>query len=486
MSLIRNTAWSAVAAIVMSGGRFLITMLLARKLGIIEFGKFAFTQWLVDMVFVSLAFGLNGSASRFFSEFQTQAENLVAFERWFLLRSLSVVMAVAVASPLVAIVFNGETNLKIGLLQAGWSASAAIWALLMARALGLHQFKRVALSNASYVAIALVSSLLLPAQDVSVTEAMLLIMESTAVAALVVWQPLPKPTRMQKAYPFDLNIKILRAFGLNIWITGVVGALVWSRGEVSIVRTVLGVSDLAIYSTALSLVSIGTQGVMLLTGALGPHITQMWGAGKQAEAINLCRRFTDIFTLIAGVLSIFLIVFAPELIYFTFGLAYAGAKVALIILGLGVLGFTSAAANQLLLLKTNGVFGRNVNLISAFSLFVIAIPLVKLVGIDGAAISRAFIQIAVGFTTLFFARHLISVSTVNWVNQAKIGLIIFVVILFNYTNNYNLYIRALAFCLSTLVIILWLRDDNGHLLFGSLLNRGYISLLNKKKRSNIN
>ena len=53
MSLIRNTTWSAVAAIVLTGGRFLFTILLAKKLGVSDFGKFAFSQWLVDMVFLS-------------------------------------------------------------------------------------------------------------------------------------------------------------------------------------------------------------------------------------------------------------------------------------------------------------------------------------------------------------------------------------------------------------------------------------------------
>jgi len=476
MSLIRNTIWGAAAAIMLTGGRFFITILLAKMLGVSEFGRFAFSQWLVDMVFLSLAFGLPGSAGRFFAEFRTQSANLIAFERWFLPRSFVVVVAVAVSSPLVALAFNAEVDLKFALLQSGWSASAAVWALLMARAQGLQQFKRVAISNGVYVVIALVGCAVLPKEGVHVSSAMLLVMIATAAAALTTWLPLPMSENKLTTESTDLNRRMLKTFGMNIWISSLVSALVWSRGEIVIVRTELGVADVAIYSIALSLVGIATQGVMLLTGAVGQHLTQMWGEKKHEEAINLCRRFTDMLTFIAGIMSIFLITFAPELIRFSFGPAYAQAEVALVILGLGAIGFTSAAANQLLLLQSNGAFGRNANVIGALGLFIAAVPLVKLAGIEGAAVSRVLIQVGVGVMTLYFARRLISVRTVNWVNQTKIGLVISVAILFNFMGSHMLYFRALEFFLSVFAMVYWLRDDFGRLIFGSLLNRFYAAL----------
>lgn len=473
MSLIRNTTWSAVAAIVLTGGRFLMTMVLAKKLGVSEFGRFAFSQWLVDMVFLSLAFGLPGTASRFFAELRTQSANLLAFERWFLPRSLFVIVAVAVVSPLVALTFNGEVDLKYALLQAGWSASAAVWALLLARAQGLQQFRRLAVSNGVYVAIALGGCTMLLKEGAPVSTAMMLVVIATMAAAITTWLPLPIPEDKQIGESSDLNVRMLKMFGINIWITNLVGALVWSRGELMIVRAELGVTDVAIYSVALSLAGIATQGLMLLTGALGPHLTQMWGAGKHEEAINLCRRTTDILTLTAGILAIFLMAFAPELIHFSFGSAYAEAEGSLAILGLGTIGLASAAANQLLQIKTNGVFALKTNLIGAFGLFVAAIPLVKAVGIDGAAMSRILVQIGVGAMTIYVAHRLVSVNTVNWINLAKIGLVIIIVVIFNFMGDYALYIRVLEFCLSVLTIVYWVRDDDGRLIYSSLLNRFY-------------
>lgn len=430
---------------------------------------FAFSQWLVDIVFLCLAFGLAGSASRFFAEFRTRYQELLAFERWFLLRSLAVVVIVTLASPLAVIAFNGEASLKIGLLQAGWSAAAAVWALLLARAQGLQRFRLVALSNGVYIAIALSGCALLPKEGVEVSSAMLLVMVATAAAAFTMWQPLPIPLhgRTKKAEASELNHRILKIFAINIWISSLVSALVWSRGEIIIVRAELGVSELAIYSAALSLTGIATQGLMLLTGAVGPHLTQMWGAGQREEAVLLCRRITDSLTLISGILCIFLFLFAPELIRFTFGTAYAKAGVTLAILGLGTIGLASAAANQLLQIRTNGVFARNVNIVGAISLFTTAILLVKLAGIDGAAMSRALIQIGVGIFTFYFSRHLISINSVHWNNQLKVVLVTFFVILFNFFGEYSFYLRLLEFFLITAVLIFWLRDEEG--LVGSRL-----------------
>jgi len=470
MSLIRKTSWSAVAAIVLTGGRFLMTILLARKLGVGEFGSFAFSQWLVDMVFLTLGFGLPGSASRFFAEFRTQSANLLAFERWFLLRSSFALVAVAVASPLVALALRGEFDLQFALLQSGWTASAAAWALLLARAQGLQKFKRVAMSNGIYVAIALGGLALLPKDGVHVSAAMLLIMIATAAAAIASWLPLPKLDNVRTGDTEGLNLRTLNIFGINIWIASVVGALVWSRGELVVVRTELGASEVAIYSIGLSLVGIATQGLMLLTGALGPHLAHMWGAGKHEEAINLCRRITDMLTLTAAILCIFLLAFSPELIRFTFGPTYAGAEGVLAILGVGTIGLASAAANQLLQINTDGAFARDVNIVGAIGLFVVAIPVVKSIGIEGAAISRVLIQIGVGAMTIYAVRRLVSVGAVNWINQVRSVAVIFMAFAFGLTGAHVFHIRGLEFCLCVLMLIYLVRNDDGGFVYGELLN----------------
>ena len=280
----------------------------------------------------------------------------------------------------------------------------------------------------------------------------------------------------------DLNLTMIKNFGINIWITSLVSALVWSRGELLIVRSEMGVDSVAVYSIALSLAGIATQGLMILTGALGPHLTQMWGDGKSVEAIDLCRRITDILTLSAGILTIFLTAFAPELIRYTYGPAYAVATVTLSILGIGTIGLTSAAANQLLQIKTNGVYSRNINLVGAVCLYMVAILMTKLLGINGAALSRIFTQIAIGSISLYFAYRLVSAHTVKWLNQIKMWFIVMSVIIFHFMEERTLYTRILEFGISSFTLLFWLRTDNGHPVYSSLIGR--FNMANFRNRNN--
>ena len=465
--------WSAVAAIVLTGGRFFVTMLLARKLGVTEFGKFAFAQWLVDILFLTLAFGLPGSASRFFAEFRTRYANLVAYERWYLPRALVVIAVVALTSPLFALALNGTVGYKFALLQAGWTASTAAWALLMARAQGLQRFRRVAVSNFVFVMVALAGCAWLPDQGTNVEDAVLLVTIATTAAAFVTWLPLPGSINAHEplSSKSDLNHRALRTFGLNIWITSLLGSIVWSRGEIVIVQAQLGFSDVAIYSIALSLTSIATQGLMLLTGALAPHLTQIWGEGKQEVAIQQCCRITDMLTFTGGILTIFLITFSSELIQYTFGSSYINSRTVLLILSIGVLGFTCAAANQLLQIKTNGTFSRNANIAAVFGLFAIAVPLVKLLGVEGAAISRVTIQICIGIATIYFARRLISINSVNWMNQVKIFTIVAACAIYNTKHYHEIQDRTIAAIICSTLIVFWIRGNNKELILIDLMNQ---------------
>ena len=472
MSLIRNTAWSAFAALFLLSGRLLANILFAKTLGVTEFGKFVFSQWVIEMIFLGLAFGLPGSAGRFYAQWRTNTPRLLKLETWFWSRTLFILPAVALISSLTLVVFNNEENLNILLLQAGWAASSAFWALLLARAQGLQKFKRVAFSNGTYVFTTLIAFALLLNESMTVSLVMLIALFATILAAIVCWIPLPIDEKIKlKIKEKKISFRKVNIFGLNIWISGLVGAFVWSRGEIGVIRAELAISDLAIYSIALTLSGIATQGLMLLTGAIGPHLTQMWGTEKRVEAINLCRNFTDILTLTVGFLSLFLIIFSKEIIYLSYGINYVDAKVLLAILGLGAIGLVSAAPNQLIQIQTNGIFSRNINFIGAAVLFITSFVLIKFLGVEGAALSRALTQNFVGFATLYYAYRNISKQTVNWINQVKVGLIVLIVLILNYVNNFSIYLRISEFLASTTTVILILHNDNRKLIFLIILNK---------------
>lgn len=471
MSLIRNTAWSAIAALVLTGGRFLITLLFARLLGVNEFGQFAFSQWLVEIGFLTLAFGLPGTANRFYAELKTTPMHLWGLERWFLTRSLIIVVVLAFTSSGLLIIFNRDIGVKLLILQAGWSACSASWSLLLARAQGLQQFQRVALSNAAFVVIELSGCIFYAKNGLALSEAMFLAMIGSLVAAIVTWIPLIPDENSQKSKGMSFYSKTVKAFSINIWLSSLVSALVWSRGELMVVRSELNALDLSVYSVALSLTGIASQGLMLLTGAIGPHLTQFYGEGKEEKAIALCCRYTDFLAFTSGILCAFLLIFTPEIIIYTFGESYLNAQTALKILGFGTIGLACAALNQLLQIKTNGKFSRNINGIGAILLFLFSFPMVWILGLEGAALSRAFVQITVSGVTIYFAYQSVSPLSVNWKIQVKLLILSFIITVLSCIAHSSIYIRICEFIVFSILVILLIRDQSGHLVFANITRK---------------
>ena len=101
--------------------------------------------------------------------------------------------------------------------------------------------------------------------------------------------------------------------------------------------------------------------------------------------------------------------------------------------------------------------------VAALGLFIVAFPMVVFSGVDGAAVSRSLVQIGVCIATLYFARRLISRNTVNWINQAKVSLIIVIFAGAILSDQQPLHLRFLGFGLANLILIFWLHDEHGRL-----------------------
>ena len=471
MSLIKNTTWSAFSAIVMSAGRFVLAMILARKLGVEDFGRFAFFQWLMDMTVMFCALGLPGTATRYFAEFAAHPGRQRIFEKWFFLRGLGLLAVVVFVFPLVVLAFGHDLPVLTLLYQAGWAVAGMMLALLTARAQGLMRFRRLATSNAIYVVVALSGCVLLPEQGDTFSYVILVMMVAALLAALALWSPLPGAMALDESVLPEAIRDSIKKYSVNIWIAALVSALVWSRSEIALVESMLGSQNLALYSVAISLAGLATQGLMLLTGALAPHLTQMWGAGKRNEVYALCRFLTNLLTLAAVILSAFLFLFGKELVFYAFGAQYQGAEHTLSILGLGTFGLASAGANQLLQIKTDGVYGRNLNFLGALSLFGLAVPLIMVWGVEGAAIARAFTQIGIGLVTFYLTARIISPDAVNWVVQRKSFFLITILIIVQNLGSTSLYLRGMQFAIFSLLAMVVLVEKEDRAKFQFLISR---------------
>jgi O-antigen/teichoic acid export membrane protein len=459
VSLLRSTFWSAAAAIAISAGRFLLTIILARKLGVAEFGQYAFFQWLVAVTFSFFAFGLTGAASRYYAEYKTHPDRQAAFERWFIPRSLAVIGMVAVASPLVATAFKATSAPAESTLLGLWSAVDAVWALLLGRAQGLQQFRTIAISNGIYSTVAVCGAFLLPARC-GVAAAMVLMIVVNAAGVASVWRPLHGHVLEASARPAFDTLTVSQ-YTANVWISTFVAGLVWSRGEISVVRATLGRESLAVYSAALTLSSISTQGMMLLLGALAPHLSRSWGSGDHDGLVRVSRRITDLLLITSSSLSLLLILFSHELVTLTFGPAFRTSEPSLAILGIGTLGLASAAANHLMQLSTNARFPRDINVIGALALFALAVALVGPAGIEGAASSRALVQCSIGGATCYFVARRFHPTVVSGSNVAVCAAVVLLGMVVQLARDPAAWMRAAFWMGCVAAICLSVRTESG-------------------------
>jgi len=58
MSILRHSVWSAAAGIVVTGSRFAVAAILARRLSQGAFWQYAYAQWLVDISFLFCSLGV--------------------------------------------------------------------------------------------------------------------------------------------------------------------------------------------------------------------------------------------------------------------------------------------------------------------------------------------------------------------------------------------------------------------------------------------
>lgn len=457
----------------LSGGRFVLVILLASRLSLADFGRFTFTQWLVDITFVSLSFGMNTSGNRYFAEYLPRAAQLRAFQRLFARWAVPVVILTATLSPLAALGFGQGLSTRQMLLQATWSCASTAWALLVARAQGLKQFRRVAFAHAGYVIVAIGGVLLLPRGGAaSLDAAMSVVVLATAVAAALLWIPLPGAEAGAELGEAALDYRKLRQFALNIWIAETVAAVVWSRGELSVVRTMSSATEVAHYAVALQLASIAIIGTMLLTGALFPHLTTLFGNGEHVEMARVSRRATDWLLLVSSVLGIALMAFGPELLRVVFGHGFSDVRTSLAVLGLGSIGLASLSSSQVAQLISNARFSRDVNTLGAVLLLGLALAMVQLLGTTGAAVARSIVwgMVGLAFTTYAYVRT--DGMAVSWRNLVFTVAVTSCCFAAAVSLDLSLWVRGAGWCVASLGLVLGIRDrDDGRSLLSQICLR---------------
>lgn len=389
MSLIRQSSYAAVAALLLTGSRFALSAIVARRLTEAGFGQFVYAQWLVDIAFLVCSLGATGAASRYMAEYRGNADRLDAFllawRPWALVLPLFAGLGVVLGAHLSGV----ELAPAAMLLLALWAVTSGLWAMQTAGLSGFQRFDLIFLANFLAALLMLAGAFWLPLENGNPAPLFGLMAAAAGLAALPGLSQTLKPR--SNVTPPKLptaELIVIRKYAMNMWLIALLWALVWSRGEVTIVRYYLGDAGVANYAAALTLFSGAVQGVMLGLAAVAPQLTRLWGEGRQDEAFRTARNVMDFQLLVCGMGASVLICLGPELLSLVFGANYREQSVTLATLSVGLIAMALANQNHLLQIATDGRFSRNSSIIGLLALVVLAATMAPVAGVEGVAFAR--------------------------------------------------------------------------------------------------
>ncbi len=389
MSLLRQSLLAACSALVLTGSRFAFTAILARRLSVEVFGKFAYAQWLIDITFLVCALGATGAVSRYAAEFSNVPKKLQGFIRQWRFWALGLPLLGGVVALFSARVSGFVLDSGTSLMLVLWGAAAGITAMHTAALSGMQRFDLIFRSNIFLATTMLIGAAVLP---FDADASMMLFGLMTFASALGAVPGVFATWRIKSDIGAVLDAstwRAIRKYALNMWIVALLWSLLWSRGELPIVKASLGDTGVASYVAILTLFGGAIQGVMLGVSAVAPQLTRLWGEGRKQEAVALARDVMDIQLLVCGAAAATLVFLGPELLTLAFGSQYRMHAGALAMLSLGLISMVVANQNHLLQVATNGSFSRNSLVAGLFVLMGSAIVLTYFFGLEGAAAARA-------------------------------------------------------------------------------------------------
>jgi O-antigen/teichoic acid export membrane protein len=464
MSLKAHASWSAGAAVILTGSRFALSAVLARRLAADGFGKFAYAQWLVEFCFLLLALGATGAVSRYAAEFRHDPTRLVGFMRAWrpFARGLPLGAAAAAMSGamLAQLGLSDRALVALGI----WTFASALWAMQTAALTGLQRFDLIFKANVLAATVMIAGASFLPFERGDPTRAFYVMAVACACAFLVGFKPVSASARGEASLLLSAERRRIVGYAINIWLTAILWNLAWARGEVPVVRAYLGDEGLARYAVALTLLGGAMAGVMLGIGGVAPQVTRYLGEGRKDLALQLCRKIGDLQLLTCGTAALALIWLGPELLRLAFGEEYRWSAHVLSILALGLPTLALSMNNHFLQITTDSRFNRNATLVGLAVLYVLALWLVRTRGVEGAALARV-----AALWIMALAAIVVSIAKLKGggVGLFNIVLVFFISmlssVLVSVIEDVALIWRVLALLLCMLGLIFGLRAADGGL-----------------------
>lgn len=346
-SLLKKTAWSAIASISSTIGRLISSIILARMLGSTGMGQLAFLIWLLEITNVTTGLGLQNSLVRYFAELQGQGRSREAdaLAQWIYMRYLGTALLGGIVIIIFFIKSTQYGNLENAvILMVILFFTQGLAAINNAGLIGRQAFDKLAWVNI-ISSVLLVVGQLVGAWWAGVVGALVGYIIGAIVPAILsisLWGGLDASKEIMNPV---LRRQVWK-YALNTWLAAIVSALIWSRAEIFFLERYWGPHEVAMFTIGMSFSALATLGPQLLTGSLLPHFAQLCGSQDRSAIQRTYAMATRLVALFLFPLSFGGAAVTPVLLPWLYGSDFIPAvPVAMVLMALSALGFASVGSS---------------------------------------------------------------------------------------------------------------------------------------------
>ena len=413
-SLARNSVANGIAGFATTLAGVLSTVIIARVLGVEGTGVVAFAVWVVTFALLTAEMGIPSTLARYVAATAADGDRntpqgVVA----------NLYVPFAISNAIVAAAFFGYAAwLASNYDQPLWHIDASnyrtaplFWGLIAAATLaqafanftngylrGIGQFRKLSLIAVVSASLQ-IATVLIGAWLFGIAGAM-----TGAVLGFII-PALMAHGITTKAVEIDADLKKrIRRYAIEVWLGLIVSAFAWSRMEVVFLERSFGSEAVGLFTSALTLSNIVTQGPMLLTGALIPFLARQAARDDRAKLRTSYAMVLRLFALAVAPACFGLAAISGTLLPMIFGNDFAPAvpSAMILLIAAAVTYCGSISTLYLLALEKTRVVLIFAS-IGAVFVVIAGLTIIPQYGPIGAALSRSVIQLAVVSAGLWYA-----------------------------------------------------------------------------------
>jgi O-antigen/teichoic acid export membrane protein len=392
----RNSAFGTVAGLLTALASVLASVIVAHALGVAGTGEVAFAMWIAMVAAAVVDLGVQASLARYLPE-------LTAAPRPKAVRQLAGMLWRWLACSCLAAV-----TVSVGWALYRWrtgqisAAEATMWGLIgLACVLqafagftfgylrGIQRFDR----------LAVLTGVFFVSQLAGVALGSVYFGAAGAVAGYCAGSAAPALLSVRYAAPRsppspELAPRV-RRYALYAWAGALSGTFVWSRVELFFLQHSSGSAAVGLFTVAVTLANLASQGPMLLTAGLLPYFAANFGKGVTDEMKAAYAAATRVLAFIVLPICFGMAGLLPTALPLVYGEAFAGAVPAatVLVLAAGIAATASVGTTLVMAMdRSDFVFVSGAG--SAVLAIAAGLVVIPAFGLMGAIWSRAAIQLA--------------------------------------------------------------------------------------------